>query len=160
MKFKEFVTPIGERYFEDYEADCTYDCGQRLVLESEIIEFAQRYDPQPFHVDPVEAGYSIYGGLIASGWHTGALTMRLLVENYVSTVASLGSPGIETLRWPSPVRPGDTLNVTVEVLETRISQSKPDRGIVRSKVRTFNQKGVEVMGLVSANFFLRRSTVG
>ena len=158
MKFKEFVTPIGERYFEDYEADCTYDCGQRLVLESEIIEFAQRYDPQPFHVDPVEAVRSIYGGLIASGWHTGALTMRLLVENYVSTVASLGSPGIETLRWPAPVRPGDTLTVTVEVLEARVSRSKPDRGIVRSEVRTSNQKGVQVMGLVSANFFLRRST--
>ena len=158
MKFKEFVTPIGERYFEDYEADCTYDCGQRLVLESEIIEFAQRYDPQPFHVDPVEAGRSIYGGVIASGWHTGALPLRLLVENYVSTVASLGAPGIETLRWPAPVRPGDTLTVTVEVLETRVSRSKPDRGIVRSKVRTSNQKGVQVMGLVSANFFLRRST--
>ena len=158
MKFKEFVTPIGERYFEDYEADCTYDCGQRLVLESEIIEFAQRYDPQPFHVDPVEAGRSIYGGVIASGWHTGALTMRLLVENYVSTVASLGAPGIETLRWPAPVRPGDTLTVTVEVLEARVSRSKPDRGIVRSEVRTSNQKGVQVMGLVSANFFLRRST--
>ena len=158
MKFKEFVTPIGERYFEDYEADCTYDCGQRLVLESEIIEFAQRYDPQPFHVDPVEARRSIYGGVIASGWHTGALTMRLLVENYVSTVASLGAPGIDTLRWPAPVRPGDTLTVTVEVLEARVSRSKPDRGIVRSKVRTSNQKGVQVMGWVSANFFLRRST--
>ena len=160
MKFKEFVTPIGERYFEDYEADCTYDCGQRLVLESEIIEFAQRYDPQPFHIDPVEARRSIYGGVIASGWHTGALTMRLLVENYVSTVASLGSPGIETLRWPAPVRPGDTLTVTVEVLEARVSRSKPDRGIVRSKGRTSNQKGVQVMALVSANFFLRRSTHG
>ena len=158
MKFKEFVTPIGERYFEDYEADCTYDCGQRLVLESEIIEFAQRYDPQPFHIDPVEARRSIYGGVIASGWHTGAVTMRLLVENYVSTVASLGAPGIETLRWPAPVRPGDTLTVTVEVLEARVSRSKPDRGIVRSEVRTSNQKGVQVMALVSANFFLRRST--
>ena len=78
MKFKEFMIPIGDRYFEDYEADSTYDCGQRLVLESEIIEFAQRYDPQPFHIDPVEARHSIYAGLIASGWHTGALTMRLL----------------------------------------------------------------------------------
>ena len=86
--------------------------------------------------------------------------MRLLVENYVSTGESLGPPGIETLRWPAPVRPGDTLTVTVEVLDTRVSRSKPDRGIVRSEVRTSNQKGVQVMALVSANFFLRRSTHG
>ena len=151
---------MSKIYFDDFEVGQTIELGSCTVTKEEIIEFALKFDPQPFHIDPVEARHSIYAGLIASGWHTGALTMRLLVENYVSKVASLGSPGIETLRWPSPVRPGDTLNVTVEVLETRISQSKPDRGIVRSKVRTFNQKGVEVMELVSANFFLRRSTVG
>ena len=157
MKFSEFREPDEERYFEDYEANCTYDCGRRTVTEYEIIEFAQRYDAQWFHTDPLEARRSIYGGLIASGWHTVSMTMELLVRNYVSAVASLGSPGVETLRWPAPVRPGDQLAATVEVLDARVSRSKPDRGIVRARIETRNQDDIEVLGLVSVNFFLRRN---
>jgi acyl dehydratase len=108
------------------------------------------------HVDPVAATDSIYGGLIASGWHTGGTYMRLLVDNLIGGTASLGSPGVDNLRWSKPVRPGDTLQARITILETRVSSSRPDRGIVRSRGEMVNQHGEVVMQLDAVNFIGRR----
>ncbi len=130
--------------------------GAMLVKEEEIIEFARRYDPQVFHADPVAARKTAYGGLVASGWHTAAMAMRLIVEHYLSRVASVGSPGVDELRWLKPVRPGDILSVRVTVLEARRSESKPDRGVVRSLVEVLNQDMVVVMSFKGVNILLCR----
>jgi len=133
------------RYFEDYPAGSRFEGGPIVVDAAEIVAFATRYDPQTFHVDPEAARGSFFGGLIASGWHTAALTMRLLVENYLSEESSLGSPGIDELRWIKPVRPGDALSVRVVVDDARRSRSRPDRGLVRSSIEVRNQRGETVM---------------
>ncbi len=138
-------------YLEDYPAGAVFTLGPVSVDEQEILEFGRRYDPQPFHADPVAAADGPFGGLIASGWHTCGLTMRALVAGYFSPDSSLGSPGIDELRWPAPVRPGDVLMVKVEVLENRQSSSKPDRGIVRSRITTTNQNGVLVLSMIAVN---------
>ena len=148
------------RYFEDYVPGLRVDCGTFSVGEEEIIAFAQEYDAQPFHVDPVAAKDGPYGGLIASGWHTTALMMRHLVEHFVSPESSLGAAGIDEIRWPRPVRPGDTLHVSATVLEARQSNSKPDRGIIRSLAEVTNQDGDLVMKLTAINFVLLRDPVG
>jgi acyl dehydratase len=122
------------------------------VNQADIIAFAQQYDPQPMHLDPNAASFTIYGGLIASGWHTGALFMRLLVRNLIADTKSLGSPGMEELRWPAPVRPGDTLTGKIEVLEKRLSNSRP-MGIVRWRGELRNQSGQLVMSSIGTNFF-------
>lgn len=142
------------RYFEDYAPGSAVDCGSVKVEEAGIIAFARDYDPQPFHVDPAHAGP--YGGLIASGWYTVSLSMRLLVEHYVSGESSLGAAGVDELRWPQPVRPGDTLRVRASVLEARRSRSKPDRGIVRSLIEVTNQNGDPVLRMTSINLVLAR----
>ncbi|NKQ54122.1 MaoC family dehydratase [Amycolatopsis sp. K13G38] len=143
-------------YFEDYVPGSTHEFGTVKVTEADIIEFAAKYDPQPFHVDPAAAATGPFGGLIASGWHTVSLMMRLLVENYLSPVASLGSPGIDELRWSKPVRPGDELSARVTVVEARESKSKPDRGLVRSRIEVLNSAGDVVCGMTALNFLLRR----
>lgn len=140
-----FPVPAHQRYFEDYVVGAIYEFGEMAVSEADIVEFARRYDPQPFHVDAEAAAASPFGGLIASGWHTAALMMRLLVDNYVSSVAGLASPGVDELRWVRPVRPGDRLRLRVEVLEARRSVSKPDRGILRSALTVLNQADETVM---------------
>ena len=142
----------GLRFFDDYAPGTTYDCGSVGVDQAEIISFAEEFDPQPFHVDPVAAASGPFGGLVACGWHTSALAMRLVVDNYLSAEASLGSAGLDELRWPYPVRPGDTLRVRVTVLEARRSLSKPDRGIVKSVIETVNQDGQTVMRATGVNF--------
>lgn len=142
----------GLRYFEDYVPGMTRDCGSVSVDRAEIISFARQFDPQPFHVDPKAAADGPFGGLIASGWHTAGLVMRLIVENYVAAESSLGSVGLDELRWPYPVRPGDTLRVRVTVLEARRSQSKPDRGIVKTLIEAENQDGQPVMRATAINF--------
>ena len=139
------------RYFEDYPAGLTETYGPATLTEQEIVEFAVRYDPQPFHVDAAAAKESPYGGLIASGWHTTATMMRLLADNFLSPASSLGSPGIDELRWPAPVRPGDRLWLHVEVLEARRSSSKPDRGILRTKAWMTNQDDAKVLELTAVN---------
>jgi acyl dehydratase len=144
------------RYFEDYVPGFTMDCGAFTLSEADIIAFASQYDPQPFHVDPVAAKEGPYGGLIASGWHTLSATMRQLVEFYVSAESSLGAAGVDEIRWPRPVRPGDTLHVRARVLEARRSASKPDRGIVRGAVDLTNQDGDLAMTLTAINFVLLR----
>jgi acyl dehydratase len=154
------VTNHGLRYFDDYLPGATYDCGSVSVDQAEIISFAKAFDPQPFHVDPEVAASGPYGGLIASGWHTAALMMRQLVEHYVSAEASLGSPGLDEIRWPYPVRPGDTLRVRATVIEARRSLSKPDRGIVRTMAEAVNQDDRPVMRATAINFFRVRPVPG
>jgi acyl dehydratase len=117
-------------YFEDFEPGRTIPVGSRTVNQDEIIAFARQFDPQPFHVDPEAAAKSMFGGIIASGWHTCSMMMRMMVDGFLSEAASLGSPGVDEIRWLKPVRAGDTLAVTTTVLDARPSSSRPDRGVV------------------------------
>jgi acyl dehydratase len=146
------------RFFEDFlqSVGDSIELGSHQVTEASILEFARAYDPQPFHVDPEQARCSIYGGLIASGWHTAGIYMRMLVDQVLRDTASLGSPGIDELRWYLPVRPGDTLRGRITLLEARVSQSKPDQGLLRTRGELFNQDDQRVMSLVAVNFFRRR----
>jgi acyl dehydratase len=144
------------RYFEDYVPGLTVDCGSFTMNEADIIAFATEYDPQSFHVDPVAAKDGPYGGLIASGWHTTSMMMRLLVENYISPESSLGSPGVDDIRWLRPARPGDTLHVRAIVREARRSASRPDRGIITTVGELTNQDGDLVMRVTALNFALLR----
>ena len=144
------------RYFEDFVEGQTVELGSFSLTADEIIEFATRYDPQPMHVDPEAARQSIYGGLIASGWHTVARYMRLVVDNVLRGTDSIGSPGVDQLRWLKPVRPGDSLTARFHILETRTSNSRPERGIVRSRGELLNQAGDVVMTCEAVNFFGRR----
>jgi len=143
-------------YFEDFEAGKTIEVGSRTVSEEEIIDFATRFDPQPFHVDKAAAAQSMYGGIIASGWHTCAMMMRMMVDGFVKDAASLGSPGVDEIRWLKPVRAGDTLTVTTTVLETRLSASKPDRGVVVTMWQAVNQHGEPVATVKGMGMFRRR----
>ena len=142
----------GLRYFDDYQPGATYDCGSFSVNEAEIISFAIQFDPQPFHVDRAAAAGGPFGGIIASGWHTAALVMRQLVDYYLPPGASLGSPGLDEIRWPNPVRPGDTVRVRATVTEARRSQSKPDRGIMTTQIEAVNQDDRTIMRATAANF--------
>ena len=143
-------------YLEDYAVGSTTTLGPVSATEQEIIEFGTSYDPQPFHVDPEAAVDGPFGSIVASGWHTCALTMRALVAGYFSPLSSLGSPGIDELRWALPVRGGDVLTVTATVLENRRSTSKPDRGVVRTAVTTRNQDDEAVLTLTAINLILAR----
>ena len=155
-----FTVPVDRRYFEDYVAGSVHIFGPIRVEQAEIIDFARRFDPQPMHLDPEAAGKSSFGGLIASGWHTACLMMKLFVEHYLSSVASLGSPGVDELRWLRPVRPGDDLSIRVKVLETRRSLSKPDRGILRSFVEVLNQDQEVVATMQGLNLLKCRQKPG
>jgi len=150
------VSDHGLRYFDDYVLGTSYECGIVSIDEASIITFAKEFDPQPFHVDPVAAAAGPFGGLIASGWHTCAVVMRLLVENYLTAESSLGSAGLDEVRWPYPVRPGDTLRVRATVVEARRSLSKPDRGIIKTVVEAVNRDGRTVMRSTAINFVLVR----
>jgi acyl dehydratase len=154
-----FAHPPENRYFEDYVAGSIHEFGTITVEEQEVLDFGKRFVPLSYHVDKEAAKQSIYGGLIASGWHTAGLMMRLYTENYLSKVANLGSPGCDELRWPKPVFPGDELSLRVTVLETRLSDSKPDRGIVRSLVEVLNQRREVVMSLKMVNFVRSRNSL-
>jgi acyl dehydratase len=151
-----FRVPIENRYFEDYVTGSVHEFGPIIVEEKEIIAFARRFDPQILHTDSDAAKDTVFGGLIASGWHTAALMMRLFVDYYLSQVASLGSPGVDELRWLKPVRPDDEISIRVTVLETKRSNSKADRGIVRSFIEAMNQDREIVMSLKAVNFLLCR----
>jgi len=146
------VDDHGLSWFDDYVPGASYECGTVSFDQDSIVAFAKEFDPQPFHLDPVAAAASQYGGLIASGWHTAAAVMRVLVENYLAAESSLGSPGLDEIRWPQPVRPGDTLRVRATVVEARRSLSKPDRGIIKTLVEAVNQDGRTVMRATAINF--------
>jgi acyl dehydratase len=157
MDLSFFTVPVEDRYLEDYPTGAVFDCGTIQAAEAEIIEFGKRFDPQVFHTSPQAAKQTQYGGLIASGWHTASLMMRLFVEHYLSSVASLGSPGVDELRWLVPVRPGDTLRLRVTVTETRRSRSKPDRGVLFSFIEVLNQNQQVVMSMKAVNLLLCRN---
>lgn len=138
------------RHFEDVEVGATASFGRYEVTREEVIEFASKYDPQPFHLDDDAAAKTYFGRLSASGWHTCAMTMRMLVENMKgSEQAGLGSPGVDSLRWLKPVYPGDTLRCVTEVREKRRSRSRPEMGSFKSTVRVFNQNDEQVLELQS-----------
>jgi acyl dehydratase len=148
------VAPI--LYFEDIEEGTEFELGSTTVTREEILEFAARFDPQPFHVDEEAAKDSMFGGLIASGWHTAAIWMRLYVDTVLANTASLGSPGVEELRWLKPVRPGDTLTGRARILWTKPSERDPRRGTVFAESELSNQDGEVVMRLRARGLFGRR----
>lgn len=153
-----FTSPIHDRYFEDYIKGAVHSFGSIAVEEDEVIAFAKRFDPQDFHTDPDAAKQTPFGGLIASGWHTAGLMMRLYADHYLTKVGSLASPGVDDLRWIKPVRPGDTLSVRVTILDAVTSRSKPDRGVVTSFIEVLNQADEVVMSMRAVNMVLRRPT--
>jgi acyl dehydratase len=143
-----------ERWFEDYVPGTSSSHGPIAVDESEVLAFAERFDPQPIHVDSAAAAAGPFGGLIASGWHTCSLMMRLFAEEYLSPASSLGSPGVDELRWVLPVRPGDELTLRATVADARRSRSRPDRGIVTTRIEMLNQSGDVVLRMTATNLVL------
>ena len=152
-------TKVPRLAFEDLRPGECRQFGPRVLSREEILAFGRDWDPQPFHVDEAAAARSPYGGLIASGWQTAALCMRLVVDGMLADSTSVGSPGLDELRWLKPVRPGDALSVEVTVLEVTPSRSKPDRGAAKVSYRCTNQKGEAVMTMVASILFLRRAAV-
>ncbi|KAF7964205.1 dehydratase [Cupriavidus sp. UYMU48A] len=143
-------------YFEDFEVGSRRELGSYLVTEEELLAFARQYDPQPFHIDKDAAAKSIYGGLISSGWMTCSIMMRLLVLSTTGKSASMGSPGVDEIRWLKPVCAGDTLTVVLNVLDTRPSKSKPDRGVVHTQWEATNQRGELVCTVKGMGMYGRR----
>lgn len=144
------------RYFDDFAIGERFVTPGITLTESEIIDFALRYDPQPFHLDAQAASQSLYGGLIGSGFQTLALSFRLFIQSGVLSACSMGSPGIDELRWLAPVRPGDTVHTEVEVVDSKPSRSKPDRGMLRMRYAVLNQHGDIVLSYF-INHLLKRA---
>ena len=144
------------RYWDDYEVGQKFELGSTGFTADEIVDFATRYDPQSFHIDAAAAAKSMFGGLIASGWHVNAKLMRLFVDNYVDQRTALGSPGVDELRWLKPVRPGDRLTAWVECAAKVPSKSRPEMGVVHEHWQAVNQKGELVMTAKGINMVRRR----
>jgi len=144
------------RYFEDFKPGDRFESASLTISERLILEYARFYDPQVFHTDPEAAKASVYGGLIASGLQTIGIAFKLFFETGVLSACSLGSPGLDEIRWKAPVRPGDTVRVVAEILEARPSSSKPDRGIVRILYTMLNQRGETVTTLIGNQLCRRR----
>ena len=144
-----------ERYWEDFNVGQTFGSGTVTLTADDIKAFAAKYDPQPFHTDERVAAGTFFGGLVASGWHTAAVTMRLLVQSDLRVAGGLIGAGLDEMKWPRPVRPGDTLHVGLEIIETRPLKSRPQQGIIRVKAQTFNQKDELVQSFV-ANLLVPR----
>ncbi len=147
---------LKERWFEDFSVGERFEFGDYLVTTDEIVEFAKRYDPQPFHLDAAAAARSHFGGLIASGWMSCGVLMRLVCDNFIPPASSMGSPGVDELRWLKPVRPGDRLRAAVEVVAVKASQSKPDRGVITVQQELINQRGECVLRLLGRGMYQRR----
>ena len=145
-----------EHYLEDFAVGQTFRSGSVTVNAAEIKAFAAQFDPQPFHLDEKAAASTFFGGLVASGWHTAALTMRLIVDSELKIAGGSIGAGAEELRWPRPVRPGDTLHAVSEVLDVRPSKSRPDQGIIKMRTQTFNQDDQLVMNFVANMLVPRR----
>jgi len=143
-------------YWEDFPAGSVREFGSKTVTREAIIAFAREFDPQPFHVDEEAGGKSLFGSLCASGWHTVAMTMRMMCDEYLLDAASLGSPGVENLKWLKPVYPGDTLRVRLEVIEARPMASRPHVGLVRSRWEVRNQRAETVLTMEGWGMFGRR----
>ena len=142
-------------YLDDLQPGQTFALGHRSITREEIVDFARAWDPQPFHLDEAAARASIYGQLIASGWHTVCIFMRLFADGLLNRTAAIGSPGIDELRWLKPVCAGDRLAAAVEILEVRPSRSRPDRGAARIRCIVRNQQD-EVLTMIATVMFLRR----
>ena len=147
---------MSQRYFEDLKAGDRFKSGTYKVTEEQIVSFAREFDPQPFHLDPAVARQPMFKGLIASGWHTAAITMRLFVQTLNFAEGAIGL-GVDELRWPNAVRPGDVLQVETEIVDLRESRSKPSQGIVRIRNVTTNQRGEVVQTMFASALALRRS---
>lgn len=147
---------MGKRYFEDFFVGENLPLGSRHVTRAEIIAFAAEFDPQPFHLDERAGDVESIGGLFASGWHVTAVFMNMMCKGFLLDSSSMGSPGIETLKWQHPVRPGDTLNASSTVIEIRASKSRPEMGVVRFRHEVVNQAGEVVMWLENPIMFARR----
>ncbi|WP_254764347.1 MaoC family dehydratase [Natrinema marinum] len=145
------------RYYEDIEVGETNEFGEYHVTKAEIIEFAEQYDPQPFHVDEDAAEESAFGELVASGWHTAAMCMRMLVDGPIQDRASMGARGVDELRWKQPVKPGDTLSIRTEVIDKRVSESDPRRGYVDSRLQGVTQDGDVVISWIGLGMIARRN---
>jgi len=143
-------------YWEDFEVGAVREFGRYEVTREAVLEFASRFDPQPFHLDDAAAARSLFGRLAASGWHTAAMAMRMMCEGYLLESASLGSPGVEKLSWPAPVYPGDVLGMRNTVLESRPLASRPEVGLVKSRNEVLNQHGQVVLSMEGFGFFRRR----
>ena len=150
------TTPQRPVWFEDFAPGQEFDLGTYAVSEEEILEFGRRYDPQPFHVDPEAARHSPFGGLVASGWHTGSIFMRLYVDAVLAGSASHGSPGLDEIRWLAPVRPGDVLSGRLRITDVQPSATRPGRGTVFIDNTLTNQDGVVVMTSKGRGLFGRR----
>ncbi len=159
MSQTDFPSPPDNRYFEDYVKGSVFEYGPIAVEEEEVIAFATRFDPQSIHTDPSAAARGPFKGLIASGWHTIGLLMRLLVDHYLSAVASFASPGVDEVRWLRPVRPGSLLRLRVSVVDTRLSRSKPDRGMVHSLIEGIDQEGEVVVSFKAMNLIGTREAL-
>jgi acyl dehydratase len=147
------------KYFEDYRVGAVFEFPSFTTSESEILDFAERFDAQPFHVDPVAAKHSHFGGIIASGFHTCAMAMSSLVNNGFFSTAGMGSPGLDEIRWRQPVRGGQTLHVRTTILEATRSKSKPDRGVIRHSVELLNERNEPVMSYIGMSMFPTRVDV-
>ena len=151
------AAPKTARYFwEDFPVGHQLDFGGMVVTAEDVVAFARQFDPQPFHVDAEAARDSLFGGLCASGWHTCAMAMRMMCDEYLLDSASLGSPGIDNLRWLAPVFPGDTLRVRYEVQQARPMASRPGIGLIRSRWQVYNQHGQDVLEMEGWGMFRRR----
>ena len=157
LTFLGRISVTYKYYWEDFKVGETHQIGEKRVDKDEIIAFAKQFDPQPFHVDEAAAKVSLYGGLIASGWHTVALVMRMMCDSYMLDSASLGSPGIDNLKWLEPVRPGDTIRAQRTTLELRASASRPEMGLVKTRWEVFNQNAEQVMTMEGYGMFRRRN---
>jgi len=143
-------------YWEDFTVGQVMEFRGREITEEEIIEYARDFDPQPFHIDPEAASKHYFGGIIASGWQTAAFCMKMMVDGYLAKSSSVGSPGVEQLRWKQPVRPGETLSIKAEVIDRSLPKSKPELGFVKFTHTVFNQDGDVKMTMLSSGMFLRR----
>jgi len=152
-----FNNTSQERFLEDFVEGAVYEFGPATISEEEIIQFGKSFDPQIFHTDPEGAKKTVYGGLIASGWHTCSLFMRLFVEHYLPGPASLGSPGVDEIRWLKPVRPGDELILRITVQKVKPSRSKPDRGVLYSFCEMVNQENEVVVSMMGLNLIKYRN---
>lgn len=149
------TTALKRQYFEDFPVGAVFEFGSITVTEREIIAFARQFDPQTMHTDPSAAATGPMGGIIASGWHTSALMMRMYADHFLPA-GGLPAPGVDEVRWLHPVRPGDTLRMRVTIELARVSQSKPDRGIVRPFTEVLNQNGEVVLSMRPINLIRRR----
>ncbi len=145
------------KWWEDFKVGERAELGRHSFSEAEIVAFGRQYDPQPFHTDPEKARHSAFGGLVASGWQTCAVGMRLMVEGTINDTVSLGSPGIDNIRWLKPVRPGDTLTYSRVVLEARASTSRKAVGLVKHRWEAVNQHGERVLTMEGWGMFGRKN---